>query len=88
MNQSINQSIGSSSNGSIAIACVCMYVCVCVCVQEGSNMCDWLKVCKFCIYHAVYRLDTKYMKSFIPYAFLCTKKYRIMVRIKKLNTDL
>jgi len=51
-------------------------------------MCDWLKVCKFCIYHAVYRLDTKYMKSFIPYAFLCTKKYRIVVRIKKLNTEL
>jgi len=51
-------------------------------------MCDWLKFCKFCIYNAVYRLCPKYMKSFIPHAILSRRKYRFVVRIKKLTTEL
>ena len=69
-----------------------MYVCVIVvCVQEGSNMCDWLKFCKLCTYARI-MLCTDYVhitgNTFVPHAFLCTRKYRFVVRIKILNTEL
>ena len=51
-------------------------------------MCDWLKFCKLCTYHAVYILCPCYRKHFCPPCISLYKEIQIFVRIEILNTEL
>jgi len=49
--------------------------------NDSNCVCVRVYVCdrhRFCIYHAVYGLCPSYRNSFIPHAFLCTRKYRFV----------